>query len=442
MGGHRRDSGGLVREAQGVGGHQRGFLGRSRWERPGRWRDNETRSKRPGRLVSILYPAVARPKSCEVSANDSQSSPLIAHVVGARPNFMKVAPVMAALTAEFPDVRQQLIHTGQHYDAAMSDVFFEELGIPRPDVFLGVGSGSHAEQTGRIMVALEAHFEHTRPAVLMVPGDVNSTLGASLVAAKANIPVAHLEAGLRSFDLTMPEEINRLVTDRLARLLLTPSEDADANLIREGVPADHICRVGNLMVDTLLKNAAAAAQHGTLERLGVAGQQYALVTLHRPSNVDEPPVLEHIMDTLGQVAERLPVLFPLHPRTRARLDAAGLLAGPKPEGVSFLEPLGYLDFLALMQAATVVLTDSGGIQEETTALQVPCLTLRENTERPITVDVGSNTLVGRDRDQILSAVAQVLDGSYSCGRVPPLWDGHAGSRAANALVDLAKELGG
>ena len=354
---------------------------------------------------------------------------------------MKVAPVMAALANEFPDFRQELIHTGQHYDASMSDVFFEELGIPRPDVYLGVGSGTHAEQTGRIMVALETHFAQKRPAVLMVPGDVNSTLGATLVAAKANIPVAHLEAGLRSFDLTMPEEINRLVTDRLARLLLTPSEDADANLLKEGVPEHHIRRVGNLMVDTLLTNAKRAKCHGTLERLGVAGAPYALVTMHRPSNVDEPAVLEHMMRTIAEVSERLPVLLPLHPRTRARLDDADTRTKLKDKRISFLEPLGYLDFLALMQSATIVLTDSGGIQEETTALQVPCLTLRENTERPITVEMGSNTLVGRDRAKTLAAVDRVLGGDYPGGRVPPLWDGQAGSRSAAALVELVEEVG-
>lgn len=362
----------------------------------------------------------------------------LVHVVGARPNFMKIAPVMAAIASDYPQVEQRLIHTGQHYDEKMSQVFFRELGLPKPDVDLGVGSGSHAEQTGRIMTALERVFDERRPDLLLVPGDVNSTLAAALVAAKACIPIAHLEAGLRSFDPTMPEEVNRIVTDRLAQVLLTPSEDADENLRREGAPPERIERVGNVMVDTLLRHARSARERDAVRRFGQTPGRYALVTMHRPGNVDSKDALVQHVATLQRVARLLPVVLPLHPRTRKQLEEFHLLeALSNASDVTLLEPLGYMDFLSLMVHARVVLTDSGGVQEETTALSIPCLTMRESTERPITVSVGSNTLVGFDQSATLNAVERVLAGTYAVGRVPELWDGHAGQRTA---ARLAREL--
>lgn len=351
------------------------------------------------------------------------------HVVGARPNFMKAAPVIAAL-AKRPGVTQLLVHTGQHYDANMSEIFFTQLGLPQPDINLGVGSGSHAAQTAQIMLRFEEVALADRPDLVIVYGDVNSTVAAALVCAKLGIPVAHVEAGLRSFDRSMPEEINRLVTDQLADLLFTPSEDADFNLLREGVAPAKIHLVGNTMIDTLMRLlpvALAAWERGDYRDL--ASDRYALVTLHRPSNVDDPAVLETIVQTLAAISRELPVLFPVHPRTRARLQGV-----PSADGLRLLEPLGYLDFLALQRHATVVITDSGGIQEETTFLGVPCLTLRENTERPITVSVGTNTLIGRDMGRLQDEVERILRGETRPGAPPPLWDGRAGQRIAAILA--------
>ncbi len=355
----------------------------------------------------------------------------VLHVVGARPNFMKVAPLMAALSRR--GARQRLVHTGQHFDARMSGVFFEELGLPRPDVDLGVGAGSHGEQTGRVMIALERTLlDGERPDLVVVPGDVNSTVAAALTAAKLGIPVAHLEAGLRSFDRTMPEELNRLVTDHLCDLLLTPSPDADENLAREGIPASRVARVGNLMIDTLVTHLPRARALRVPESMGLTPGGYAVATLHRPANVDAPEALGPLLEALASVARLVPVVFPVHPRTRARLQAPALASAAA--ALRLVEPLGYLEFLSLTSAARLVLTDSGGLQEETTALGVPCLTLRENTERPVTVSEGTNELVGGDPARIGPAARRALAGEGKRGRVPALWDGRAGERAADAIV--------
>jgi UDP-N-acetylglucosamine 2-epimerase (non-hydrolysing) len=354
----------------------------------------------------------------------------IVHIVGARPNFMKVAPIHREL-ARRGQVRQLLIHTGQHYDVKMSDVFFADLGMPAPDIHLGIGSGTHAEQTARVMIALEKAFVEHRPDLISVVGDVNSTVAAALVAAKLLIPVAHVEAGLRSFDRTMPEEVNRLVTDALSDLLLTPSQDADENLRREGVEERRIVRVGNVMIDSLLASRERAQALPTLRELGLQPGAYALCTLHRPANVDDPQRLAGLLRALTFIGERLPVIFPVHPRTKKMLEQQGLgQAGAGSGGVRLIEPLGYLEFLCLSSQAKLVLTDSGGLQEETTALGVPCLTLRENTERPVTVTEGTNLVVGTDPERIEREAVLILEGRGKEGRVPPLWDGHAAERIA------------
>jgi len=366
----------------------------------------------------------------------------ILHVVGARPNFMKIAPLMAALARR--GVPQRLVHTGQHFDERMSGIFFQELGLPRPDEDLGVGSGGHGEQTGRAMIALERSLLATvpRPDLVVVPGDVNSTLAAALVAAKLGIPVAHVEAGLRSHDRTMPEEVNRVAVDHVADLLLTPSPDADENLAREGIPAARVRRVGNLMIDTLRRHLPAARARAVPERLGLTPGRYAVLTLHRPSNVDDPAVLRALLEAVTALARTLPVVFPVHPRTRARLAGAAAPGGSGATGLLLVEPMGYLEFLSLTSAARLVLTDSGGLQEETTALGIPCLTLRENTERPITVAEGTNEVVGTDPARILAAARRALDGPVRRGRPPALWDGEAGERAAEAVVEFVAERRG
>jgi len=347
---------------------------------------------------------------------------------------MKMAPLVRALWAKPAGYEHLLVHTGQHYDEHLNDSIFRDLGLKAPDVHLGSGSGSHAEQTGRIMLAFEKLVAERRPSMVVVAGDVNSTLACSVVAAKANVPVAHLEAGLRSGDWTMPEEINRLVTDRLTKLYLTPSPDADANLLREGVAQASIVRVGNCMIDSLLTHVDAARQRGALARFGVTARGFALATLHRPSNVDDPARLMRLVEVLSDIGERLPVVFPVHPRTRARMEAAQIsLAALGARGLHVSEPLGYLDFLQLEDAAKVVITDSGGVQEETTALGVPCLTVRDNTERPITITDGTNKLVGSNPDVLPGEVAAVLAGQSRPGKVPNLWDGKAGERAAEAI---------
>jgi UDP-N-acetylglucosamine 2-epimerase (non-hydrolysing) len=366
----------------------------------------------------------------------------VLHIVGARPNFMKVAPIYKAI-AERGVLRQLLVHTGQHYDAKMSDVFFEDLGIPAPDVHLGVGSGSHAEQTARVMIELEKVFAEHRPDLVSVVGDVNSTVAAALVAAKMLIPLAHVEAGLRSFDRAMPEEVNRLVTDRLADLLLTPSRDGDENLLKEGVHPSRIFFVGNVMIDSLLASKAKADALPTLQNLGLSPRSYAVCTLHRPSNVDDPNVLGGLLDALGFVSQSLPVIFPVHPRTRKVIQDSGLQATVDsfPQ-LRFVEPMGYLEFLALTSQARLILTDSGGLQEESTALDVPCLTLRENTERPVTVTEGTNLLVGTDPGRIKAEASRILSGAGKKGRVPDFWDGRAAERIADVYERFLRTSAG
>ena len=360
----------------------------------------------------------------------------------ARPNFMKIAPVMAAFAAEGAAIDAPLVHTGQHYDKAMKHTFFEQLGIPEPDVDLGVGSGSHAEQTAQIMLRFEPVLDEYDPDAVLVVGDVNSTIACALVAVKKGVPVVHVEAGLRSYDRDMPEEINRVLTDQLSELLFTTERRALDNLRREGIPEERVHFVGNVMIDTLLRNRARATPPGrTLAGLpdarrcleGEAG--YALLTLHRPSNVDDPLVLRRLLETLAQIGRRLPILFPAHPRTRARIEEGGLGRLLEETDIVLLEPLPYLDLLGLLDEARLVLTDSGGLQEETTALGVPCVTLRENTERPITVTEGTNTVVGTDPARILDAVEDILATGGKRGRVPELWDGRAAERIRDILIE-------
>ena len=350
----------------------------------------------------------------------------VLNVVGARPNFMKIAPIVEEMK-NTPGLDGVLVHTGQHYDEGMSDVFFRDLGIPVPDVHLGVGSGTHAEQTARIMVEFEKVCFSEKPDLIVVVGDVNSTMACAIVAAKLLIPVAHVEAGLRSFDRTMPEEINRLVTDALAELLFTTSRDADENLKREGAEPSKIHFVGNVMIDTLLKHRAKAeALHMDKPK------QYALVTLHRPSNVDDPKVLGPILEALEQISKTMPVLFPIHPRTRKRVSDFGFSMS----ALRTMEPLGYLEFLNLESTAAVVLTDSGGLQEETTILGVPCLTLRHNTERPVTITHGTNIMVGTDKGRILEAFRRIINGDWKPSGSPEFWDGHAAQRIVRVTRDF------
>ena len=352
----------------------------------------------------------------------------ILSIVGARPNFMKVAPLIRRLKARGHVA--SLVHTGQHYDANMSDAFFRDLGMPDPDRHLGVGSGSHAQQTAKVMAAFEPIVQELAPDVVVVVGDVNSTLACTLVCSKLRIPVAHVEAGLRSRDRDMPEEINRLVTDCIADLLLTPSPDADENLRAEGVEDSRIIRVGNIMIDSLVDQLPRAEDSDVLERLGLNAGKYGVVTLHRPSNVDDPEVLSGILDALRDVAREVPLVFPCHPRTRARLEA---LPGGS-DGLQLTEPLGYIDFMALVARSRIVLTDSGGLQEETTWHRIPCVTIRENTERPITITEGSNVLAGTDPARIRDLSMQALQ--KPCGEhpTPSLWDGKTADRIIDALV--------
>ncbi|MBN1136382.1 MAG: UDP-N-acetylglucosamine 2-epimerase (non-hydrolyzing) [Anaerolineae bacterium] len=359
----------------------------------------------------------------------------ILNVVGARPNLMKMAPIVAEM-ARHPEIEQTLLHTGQHYDKAMSGIFFEQLGLPAPDIYLGVGSGSHAWQTAQIMIGFERVCQELRPELVVVVGDVNSTLACSITAVKLWIPVAHVEAGLRSFDRRMPEEINRIVTDSLSDLLFTTSRDADENLEREGIDPAKVHLVGNVMIDALLRHRQRAAASDILARLDLCPQGYALLTLHRPSNVDDPGTLRGIMSAIEVLQAQLPVVFPAHPRTRKNLDAFDLadqVAGLR--HLIITEPLGYLDFLCLMDHARLVLTDSGGVQEETTILGVPCLTLRENTERPVTITEGTAELTGSDPARILAASQAILDGHGKRGRAPELWDGHAAERIVRVILD-------
>jgi UDP-N-acetylglucosamine 2-epimerase (non-hydrolysing) len=367
----------------------------------------------------------------------------VINVVGARPNFMKVAPVVEAMRRRAGEFAAVVVHTGQHYDARMSDDFFRDLGLPDPDVHLGVGSASHARQTALVMERFEPVVLEHKPDWVLVVGDVNSTLACALVCSKMGVPVAHVEAGLRSRDRSMPEEINRVLTDQLSELLLTPSEDADRNLIGEGVAPERIRLVGNVMIDSLLKHLAIAERSDARERFGVAGSDYAVVTLHRPSNVDDPEVLRPILRALARVSRRLPVVFPAHPRTLRNVREFGLEREGELWGdFRLTEPLGYLDFLRLYSGARLVLTDSGGIQEETTALGIPCLTLRENTERPVTVELGTNRVVGTGEERIVAEAEAALrrERGAEPPRVPPLWDGRAAGRILDALLDRTREL--
>ena len=361
-------------------------------------------------------------------------------VVGARPNFMKMAPILRAMAAHQPPIPMLLVHTGQHYDKDMSDKLFEDLRLPRPDINLEVGSASHAVQTAEVMRRFEPTIDAHRPSCVLVVGDVNSTLACTLVAVKKGVPVAHVEAGLRSNDRSMPEEINRLLTDQIADRLYTTERSALDNLLREGIAAERVCFVGNVMIDSLMSNRQHARKAAdTLASFGadpaLLGDRrgYGVVTLHRPSNVDDPDTLRAVLQVLLDVSARLPLVFALHPRTRSNIDRFGLQHMIDPRRMALLPPQGYLEMLGLMAGAALVLTDSGGLQEETTALGVPCLTLRENTERPITVEQGTNTLVGRDALAITRGVDAILAGNGKQGRVPELWDGRAAERIAADL---------
>ncbi|MCB9641617.1 MAG: UDP-N-acetylglucosamine 2-epimerase (non-hydrolyzing) [Myxococcales bacterium] len=357
----------------------------------------------------------------------------ILNIVGARPNFVKIAPIMEAYKA-YPDIEPILVHTGQHYDKKMSDSFFETLGIPDPDVHLGIGSGSHAAQTAAIMVAFEPIVLEHKPDALLVVGDVNSTVACSLVATKLHVPVIHVEAGLRSHDRGMPEEVNRIVTDAISSMLFCTEESGVDNLRKEGVPDEKIFFTGNVMIDTLVKQQKKLGGLTTLEDLGVQAGGYGLLTLHRPSNVDDPEVFARILDALEVIQQDLPLLFPMHPRTRNNMQAGRFGERiQKMTNLRLLDPLDYLGFLHLMSASKVVLTDSGGIQEETTYLKVPCITIRENTERPITCEIGSNQLVGTQTERILEAYQHVHQGTLRAPQVPPLWDGRAAERIVAAI---------
>ncbi len=353
----------------------------------------------------------------------------VLHVVGTRPNFMKVAPVVAALSGQ-RGVDQLLVHTGQHYDTRLSGAFFEDLALPQPDFFLEVGSGSHGEQTAHVILRLEPVLAAERPDVVVVPGDVNSTLGAAIAAVKLGLPVIHLEAGLRSYDRTMPEEHNRVVVDHLADLLLTPSRDADENLRREGIAGERIAFVGNVMIDSLRAHEVAARALD-LGRREYGAEDYLLVTLHRPATVDDPDAMLEVIETLELAARSRPVLFPVHPRTHGMLEGLGW----KPRRVRLLEPQGYLRFLSLEASAAVVLTDSGGVQEETTALGVPCLTLRANTERPVTMTEGTNRLLGVGSEALVRLMTELEGPFRGRARRPEGWDGMAAGRVAQLLVE-------
>jgi UDP-N-acetylglucosamine 2-epimerase (non-hydrolysing) len=364
----------------------------------------------------------------------------ILNIVGARPNLPKIAPLMREM-GRHPQIAPVLVHTGQHYDEKLSDIFFRQMGIPAPQVNLGVGSGSHAAQTAEILKRIEPVLLEQKPHLVLVVGDVNSTIAVSLAAVKLGIPVAHVEAGLRSFDRAMPEEINRILTDALADYLFITEEDAAEHLLKEGRPQGAIFFVGNVMIDSLRHFLPAAQQSPIGSELslkngahgGDAWKRFAVLTLHRPSNVDSTEKLTELLGAIDAVAREIPVIFPVHPRTQQRLTEAGIRHHPN---LRVIPPVGYLDFLCLLSKAALVLTDSGGIQEETTALGVPCLTLRENTERPITISQGTNLLVGTDPAKIVAAAREVLSGKSKAGRIPPLWDGHAAERIVEILLRL------
>jgi UDP-N-acetylglucosamine 2-epimerase (non-hydrolysing) len=362
----------------------------------------------------------------------------IVNVVGARPNFIKIAPIIDEMRRRSARIEPLLVHTGQHYDQSMSASFFDDLQIPHPDINLKVGSGSHSEQTGRIIIAFErVLLEHPADWVVVV-GDVNSTIAAAIVASKMLVKVAHVEAGLRSYDRTMPEEINRVVTDCLADLLLTPTRDANDNLAREGIAAERIRFVGNVMIDSLYRNLERARESRVLDRLGLKPKQFCALTLHRPSNVDDRDTLCGIIDALEAIGQTLPIVFPVHPRTSERLEQFGLSDRlRKRSSMLLIEPLGYLDFLQLYSNSRLVMTDSGGVQEETTVLGIPCLTLRRNTERPITVTEGTNRIVGNNPEVIKREAFEALKGPARLARAPELWDGQTAVRIVDAIEEAS-----
>lgn len=363
----------------------------------------------------------------------------IINIVGARPNFMKIAPLMAEYK-KYDMITPILVHTGQHYDQKMSELFFEELGIPKPDINLGIGSGSHAVQTAEIMKAIEPILLEHKPDVMLVVGDVNSTIACGLVAVKLGIKLIHVEAGLRSGDRTMPEEINRILTDSISDALFCTEQSGVDNLCREGVSKEKIHFVGHVMIDTLLKNLKKAEASTILDDLHAEGifngGDFAVLTLHRPSNVDDPAVFSRILEGLEVIQKDMPILFPIHPRTRKNLAMSNLSDRVNSlKRLHLMEPIGYLDFLKLTSTAKIVLTDSGGIQEETTVLQIPCLTLRENTERPVTVEIGSNQIVGTDSQRIIAAYKSVMNNGFRTPQIPPLWDGKASGRIVKILIE-------
>jgi UDP-N-acetylglucosamine 2-epimerase (non-hydrolysing) len=359
----------------------------------------------------------------------------VMNVVGARPNFMKVAPIVEAMRRREREFTPLVVHTGQHYDSAMSDAFFHDLDLPQADVYLGVGSASHAAQTAAIMERFESVVVKEKPDWVLVVGDVNSTLACALVCVKMSVKVAHVEAGLRSHDRRMPEEINRLLTDQIADLLFTPSEDANENLLAEGIAEERIRFVGNIMIDSIFKHLPRARESTIGKDLGLADRQYAMLTLHRPSNVDDGNTFSGILEALEEISKRLPIIFPVHPRTRKTIEQLGFSDRiEKAKGLRVIDPLGYIDFLGLCSKAQLVLTDSGGIQEETTVLGIPCVTLRETTERPVTVEMGTNMVVGTEPGKITTAAFAALDGLKAQQHsVPPLWDGHTADRILDAL---------
>jgi len=364
----------------------------------------------------------------------------IALIVGARPNFMKSAPLMDEL-ARHPDIFEtQLIHTGQHYNHELSQLFFDQLKMPQPDMYLSVGSGSHAEQTAKIMVSLEKILIEQKPDLIVVFGDVNSTLAAAVVASKLWIKIAHVEAGLRSFDNTMPEEINRIVTDRLSDYLFVTEKSGITNLKNEGAADDKIFFTGNIMIDSLINNFEVAKESNILNELSLKPQEYAALTLHRPTNVDNKDTLKQILNILAEIGKNIPIVFPCHPRTQKNIEKFSLSKNINKNAIKIIEPIGYLDFLKLQSESKFVLTDSGGIQEETTYLRIPCITLRENTERPITVDVGTNTITNIDPDKILQTVSQINDGNYKSGNIPELWDGKTAKRVVDVLKIQNNEM--
>lgn len=364
-------------------------------------------------------------------------------IAGARPNFMKVAPIYAEMKRRRAEFSPMIVHTGQHYDAAMSDAFFDDLGMPRPDTYLGVGSGSHAVQTAKIMTEFEPVVLSQAPDWVLVVGDVNSTIACALVCAKLGIKVAHVEAGLRSRDRAMPEEINRILTDAISDLLLTTSQDANANLDSEGIDERRVRFVGNVMIDSLMHHLKISESSTVRRDLGLSDGTYAVLTLHRPSNVDDPRVFGGIVDALSNVAERIPIIFPVHPRTKLKMEEFKFSERMADAGIRLIEPLGYLDFMRLYSGARLVLTDSGGLQEETTVLGIPCLTLRNNTERPVTIEMGTNVLVGTDGERIRRAAFEALESSQDRSyQVPPLWDGAAAGRICDELLAYCAEMRG